>query len=216
MSTPGYRRSVMTTGVAPTPTPATFSPALIEMLILHPLQWFFSEYGQNHSLKWDPDPKKTQIQIIAQDDDNLIESEFKARIVVSRGGFAAENFSLGGGLAEKDPLDQTGGLNISKQFILYKGEPVITIESRNKGVCEMIADIVTHLIVWSRPLICDIQGFKEFGLPISVSPSSKGEKEDVDKFRCQISFPYIKEELWQNSQIGMKLKGVLQNFVPMS
>ena len=76
--------------------------------------------------------------------------------------------------------------------------------------------MVTHVISWTRPTLCDVLGFKEFGLPMMVSDCSVLVDEDpgVPKFQVQIDLPWIREEAWNFQTDGITLKKMLLNISP--
>jgi len=74
--------------------------------------------------------------------------------------------------------------------------------------------MVSHFIVWARPLLCDTQGFKEFGLPMRVG-ECQSTKENIEKFKVVIEIPYLMEECWQVDQDALKLKGIFADVTQM-
>ena len=183
----------------------SFSPLTVSRLILEPIRYFFSNYSKDYDLVWDEDEKKRTIEIDFSNKFNEVSIQKSPRIIVSRGDYSIQKTSLTDNMATSS-LPDTKGLDNRVNLVFITGQAQIIIEARNQGTCDLIADMVSHLIVWSRPLICDTQGFKEFGLPMQVSDSAV-DKEDREKFRVTISVPFMMEERWTVNQDALKLKG---------
>lgn len=186
-----------------------FSPALISASILAPLRYFFKTYGGKFNLTWSEDEKLRQIEIADAHDFNKIAIGERPRILVSRGSYQINGVGIADNLAEAPDFVQTKG-NIKRiNMALYEGTAQMIIEARNKGTCEVITDMATHFLAWSRPDICDTQGFKTFALPMSVSDCAPTQPEGDVKFQVTVGIPYMKEEQWQINRDGIALKGIL-------
>jgi hypothetical protein len=189
-----------------------FNPLVVPTLILTPLRYYFSTYTSKQKLVYNDDPNLRTMDIDFTNNLNDISLGDRPRILVDRGSYQINKTGLSDNMASGKPFSETRGLEDRINFVLYEGTATLVIEARQMGVCELLTDMATHFIVWSRPLICDSQGFKEFGLPMSVSncqllPNS----EDDEKFQVNISFPYIKEERWKVRNDGVLLKAINQS-----
>lgn len=186
-----------------------FSPLTVTSLIVGPLRYFFSTYGSTNKLVWNDDPKQRTVEIDSLNNLHQITFDERPRILVDRGAYQMEKTGLSDNLAQGQPFSVTSGLEDRINFILYTGMAQITIEARQQGVCELLTDMVTHFIAWSRPLICDTQGFKEFGMPMQVSPCELSPNQEEDeKFQVVVQLPYIKEEQWHVKNDGIILKAI--------
>lgn len=193
-----------------------FSTGIIAPLIIQPLRYFFSTYTKESNIYWDPDEKKRTMEIGESFDFNKIPIHEKPRVIVTRGEYSLAKVSLSDSLAEGKPFSETRGLKDYSHFLMYNGVASILIEARNKGTCELLTDMVSHFIAWTRPVLCDSQGFKEFGLPMGVSDCMNAPGEDVDqpKFQVRISIPWTREEHWKMRNDGVELKKVIQTITP--
>jgi len=186
-----------------------FSPLTIPTLILVPLRYYFSVYGERNKVVWDEDPKKRSVEI--EDINNLhkIPLEERPRILVSRGTYRMDKTGVSDNMAMGKPYSETRGIDNRINMIIYSGTAQILIEARQLGVCELLTDMVSHFIAWTRPMLCDSRGFKEFGLPMQISDCQLLSKaENDEKFQVQIQFPYIKEEQWKVRNDGVLLKAI--------
>jgi len=181
-----------------------FSPNFIETLLLEPLRYFFSKYAPP-DLVYNKDDALTEIGIYSISDFNKELIQGKPRIIVDRGYYNIAPTGITDNLAEQVSLFQTKGLTDKKNLVLISGQVKITIEARNRGTCELVTDMVTHFFAWSKPYICNSQGFKNFGLPMQVG-GCEISKDDTEIFQVNISFPYIMEELWEVKDDALKLK----------
>ncbi len=191
-----------------------FSIGLLAPLIIQPLRYYFSTYTKDSSnLFWDADEKLRTMEIDESFNFNKNSLGEKPRVIVTRGGFQVNKTGLTDNLAQANAWSATGGKKDFKNMVFYSGNSLITIEARNKGTCELLSDMVAHFIIWTRPLLCDSQGFKEFGLPLNVSDCAiqGGEDELQTKFQVQISVPWFKEEVWQLRNDAPILKDILTN-----
>jgi hypothetical protein len=183
-----------------------FSPLLVSGLIVEPLRYFFANYAKQNLLVWDPDDKIRTIDIGTVNDYNGIKLEDTPRILIDRGTYSIEKTGLTDNLAQSKGVKELFGASQRINMVYIRGVASIIIEARNEGTCELVADMVSHFIIWSRPLLCDTQGFNEFGMPMQVSACQPG-KENVEKFQVTISVPYMMEEDWKVNQDALKLKG---------
>ena len=186
-----------------------FNPLLVSALIVNPLRYFFANYASNVELQWDIDPKKSQIEIGTVNDFNTVPLEQKPRVLIDRGNYQIGKTGLTDNMMSEPGIKQSLGLMHRTNMVFIQGMMVITIEANNEGTCELLTDMVSSFIVWSRPILCDSQGFKEFGLPMSVS-QPQVVQEDKEKFSVQISFPYSKEDNWTVNQDAIKIKNIFQ------
>lgn len=194
-----------------------FSNAVVVPLIVEPLRYYFSTYTKTSSnIYWDVDEKKRTLDIGEYFDFNKIPVQEKPRILVTRGMYQIDKVGLTNNLAEAPSIGNSFGKTNNTNFLLYRGSATITIEAKNKGTAELLADMVSHFVAWTRPILCDSQGWKEFGLPMAVSDVAVLSNEDpgIEKFRIDISVPWIKEELWKHTTDGIVLKQILSNVTP--
>jgi hypothetical protein len=190
-----------------------FSNGIIAPLIIEPLRYYFSTAAKTSNLIWDADEKKRTVEIVESFDENRIPIQQKPRIIVTRGGYEISKTGLSDNLAESGTIGDTKGLKDVRNLLFYDGQAQITIEARNKGTCELLADMVSHFIAWTRPALCDSQGFNEFGLPMRVGDCTMLVDEDpqISKYQVQISFPWRKEELWHVRNDGVIMKKILNS-----
>lgn len=181
-----------------------FSPNFIEALLVKPLKYFFSSYAPPE-LTYDEDEKLSSIDISAISDFNKEATQLKPRILVDRGNFVIQGVGVSDNMAEQTSQYSTFGLTKKKNMVIISGQAKIIVEARNRGTCELVTDIVTHFYAWSKPFICDSQGFKNFGIPMQVSECSQS-KEDTEIFQVNIGLPYVMEELWEVNDDALKLK----------
>ena len=186
-----------------------FSPILISTLVIEPLRYFFSEYGDSSKLIWNPDEKKRTVDIGHMYDFYKIPMEERPRILVDRGGFRTNKVGITDNLAEQKSLIENQGLKDRINMQMYSGTASILVEARQMGTCETLANMALHFLAWARPTICSTQGFKEFGGEVSVSPCVITEKENTEKFQIQMQFPWIREEHWRVKDDGIILKNIL-------
>lgn len=191
-----------------------FSPIVVGSLIIEPLRYFFSNYTKQYNLVWDKDEKKRTMEIAYINDFNKIPFEEKPRILVDRGQFRIDKSGVTDNMASAKSVFETKGLDDRKNFVLYSGAANIIVEAKNQGTCELLADMVIHLFLWSRPFICSSQGFKEFGMPMSVGPCEPDSNEDTKKFRVSITMPYIHEEMWHVNNDALKIKNFIMTMTP--
>lgn len=193
-----------------------FYNGIIAPLIIEPLRYFFSTATSSSNLIWDADEKKRTLDIGESYDFNKVALQEKPRILVSRGTYQINKVGLTDNLAEAVSFSQTGGLQDNINMLMYSGNATITIEARAKGTCELLTDMTSHFVAWTRPVICDAMGWKEFGLPMAVSDVALMGDEDqgVPKFQANISIPWAKEEHWNVRNSGIVLKGIVSNISP--
>lgn len=188
-----------------------FSIGLVAPTIIQTLRYFFSSYGKNANFIWNADENKRTLDIYEGYDINRTPLQEKPRIVIMRGGFNIGKTGISDNLAIGKPVKDTKGNKDSTNMVFYQGVASITIEARNKGTCELLTDMAVHFLLWSRPIICDAHGWKEFGMPMSVSECIGLVDEDPKetKYQTQIQIPWIKEEQWRVQTDGPELKKVL-------
>jgi hypothetical protein len=190
-----------------------FFNGAIAPLIIEPLKYHFSNYTKATNIYWDADEKNRTLDIGESFDFNGISLQKKPRIVVTRGPYMINKVGLTDNLAEGKSMKETLGLKSHTNMVTYQGSATITVEARQKGTCELIADMVSHFITWTRPVLCDSQGWKEFGLPMAISDIEilPDEEPNVMRYRCNISIPWMKEEQWIHKNDGIVLKQILNN-----
>ncbi len=192
--------------------PTKFSPLSVHYAVLEPLRYLFS-FVPGEDLRYDEDPKQTKIIIGSvndKHDDPAIQG--KPRILLNRGSYGVGKMGLTDNMAEAEPFAVTGGTRDQKHTTMIQGVCAITIEASTEGVCELLADMVHHFIVWSRPQICSTFRFKEFGLPLQVSEAQM-DTEDTEKFKIMISVPYSLEDSWTLKEDALKLQGFITQLI---
>ena len=187
-----------------------FDSGLVAPTIIQSLRYFFSE-NKGTGIYWDEDEKTRTLDIGESYDFNKIGLQQRPRIVVTRGGYSIGKVGVTDNLAQGKSIEETAGLKDYINMVLYQGTVTIMIETRNKGTCELLTDMTSHFIIWSRPVICDVQGWKEFGMPMAVSDISvvSDESPGDSKFQSVISVPWMKEEHWRFKTDGFILKSIL-------
>lgn len=192
--------------------PTRFTPLSVHYAVLEPLRYLFS-FVPPEDLRYHEDPKQTKI-IIGSVNDKHTDTEYqgKPRILLNRGSYRIRKSGLTDNLAEAKPSSVSKGSIQSKHMVHVEGMCAITIEASTEGVAELLADMVQHFIVWSKPYICNVFGFNEFGLPLSVSEPQM-DTEDTEKFKIVISVPYRREDSWMVNEDAIKLKGFMTQLV---
>lgn len=190
-----------------------FSPLTIGTLIVEPLRFFFSQYTIQSKFVWNEDEKLRTVEISAINDLNRIALNERPRILVDRGDYQVVKTGLTDNLYQGKSFSETKGLDDRSNLVFYQGNITILIEAINEGSCEVLADMATHFIVWSRPFICSSQGFKEFGLPMSVSSAKldSGSEGGTPKFQISVNCPYMREESWKVNNDSIKIKDFISN-----
>ena len=192
--------------------PTKFSPLNVHYAILEPLKYLFS-FVPPEELRYHEDPKETKIIIDSVNNKHQDEEvQKKPRILLHRGSISVEKFSLTDNLVEGQPASETKGLQQSKHTTFIRGRASIMVEASTEGVCEVLADLAMHFIVWSRPHICSEFRFKEFGLPLQIGEAQM-DTEDQEKFNIRINIPYMLEDSWQVNEDAIKLKDYVQTLV---
>lgn len=191
-----------------------FSPLLVTASILEPLRYFFSAYGDPTQFTWSEDERKRTVDIADVHDYNKVPLQERPRILVSRGNYNISKIGLSDNLSEGLPFGMNRGLKQNKHMLLYSGTATIIIEARNKGTCELLTDMVTHFIAWSRAEICDTQDFKNFADALTVSECAPTNDQDDTTFQTTVQVPYMKEEHWMIRDDGPSLKGYLLKVIP--
>lgn len=193
-----------------------FYSGIIAPLIIKPLRYYFSTYSKTTGVYWDEDETLRTMDIGESFDFNKVALQEKPRIIVTRGAYGINKVGITDNFAEGRHMFETGGKRDFIHMLQYQGTSTLTIESRNKGTCELLTDMTSHFIAWTRPMLCDTQGWKEFGLPMGVSDIAVYSDEDVGvpRFQCNISVPWIKEEHWRSQTDGIILKEIFTNIRP--
>lgn len=198
------------------PKSLRFNPAVVGDVITLPIKHFFEENGKDYGLHFSEDDASTQIRITTVNDINRRTRSFYPAIYVDRGGYGVRSLSISDSMSEQLPFPKTGGITDRINSQLIEGTATINLIAAQEGTLELMIDIVSHILTWSSPVICDVLGFKRFGIPMQVSSVAIQEHADngTAVFRAQIQFPYSKEEHWKSYNDGVKLKSMLQNLIP--
>lgn len=183
------------------------TPILVGKMILEPIRDFFRN-GAPEPFRWDPDAKKSKIDISMVNDAHKEEVDHGMQILVDRGGFRIDKTGISDNLADQQSFHVSKGSMYRENLLLCRGDALVIVKARNEGNTEVLTDMVMHVLLWSRPHICDILGFKEFALPMTVSQPTPG-KVDTEMFQVQISIPYILEERWFQQNEGLRIRDVL-------
>lgn len=180
-----------------------FSPNFLETLLLRPLRYFFTLYG-GADLKYDEDPNLSGIEIGSVNDFHKNPMEFKPRIIIDRGPYGISLPGLSDGMAERKSVAETKGLDNRINMVFYQGTLSVTVDASQQGTCELITDMVTHFLIWTKPFICDSQGFKSFANPMNISRCTV-MKDSKEYFQVTILIPWSMEELWRVNQDALKI-----------
>jgi hypothetical protein len=192
--------------------PTKFSPLTLHYAVLEPLKYLFS-FVPSPDLRFHEDPKETKIIIGSVNDKHTdAEVQGKPRILLNRGTYTVGKMGLTDSMVDGKPFSVSGGLKEQRHATMIQGYCAITIEASTEGVCELLADMVHHFIVWSRPNICSTFRFREFGLPLQVSEAQL-DSEDTEKFKIMISVPYSLEDSWILREDALKLHGFITHLV---
>jgi hypothetical protein len=185
-----------------------FSPVLLTSLVVEPLRYFFSQAPAGPGgLRWDKDEKETCIEIGSVNDYNKIPIQKKPRILVARGGYGISKSGLTDSLTESKGIVELKGAKDTKHMVWVNGSVQIIIEAQQEGTCELLADMVTHFIAGSRPILCNTLNFKEFGMNMEVGPCEP-DKEDREKFKVTLNVPFSAEDHWQVTADSIKFKSM--------
>jgi hypothetical protein len=161
-------------------------------------------------LIWDKDPKISSIEINSSSDFHKVALQEKPRIIVDRGSYMVQKSGLSNSMMNQKTFGETGGLIDRTSMYFAQGAATLTIDSRQKGTCEMITELASRFLSWSSPLLCSSLGFKELGLPLSVSPCQITNPEgEGEMFTVMVTLPYMKEDVWRVFQDGIKFKSFL-------
>ena len=112
-------------------------------------------------------------------------------------------------MAEASSSRDLGATN-EIRFLMAYGQAQILIEARNEGTCEKVLELTENFLAWSAPLIASTQGFKQFALPLSVSPCTPS-REDLEIFQCSLGLPWIKESQFIVTTDGLNLKEAISS-----
>jgi hypothetical protein len=188
-----------------------FSPLTLESMLVEALRYYFSS-GQTEPTKliWDKDPKVSSIEINASSDFHKIALQEKPRIIIDRGSYMVQKTSLSNSMMQQKTFGITGGLVDRESMYFVQGAAQLIIDARQKGVCETITELATRFIGWSSPLLCASMGFKELGMPMSISPCQISNPEgEGEIFTVNVTLPYSREDVWRVFQDGIKFKSFL-------
>lgn len=189
-----------------------YNPLGITAVIVGPLRYWFATYGGPQGALWTPDPNTRQIEIEYSNNLHKIPIQERPRILIDRGPVNVTKTGLDEDLATQLPFSQTQGLIKRENFLIYQGSIQMIVEARQQGTCEKIADMATHFLAWSRPLICSAQGLKEFAFPMDISPCQLLPlSEDDEKFQITVNLPFLHEERWHVRNDGIILKDIFYN-----
>lgn len=183
---------------------STFSPTYLTTLILEPLKYLFSQYAPE-DLRWSADYEDSKIEIASINDFNKEKTQYKPRILISRGGYTRVPMGISDSLSSGESVYTTKGLKDSIFKHHLSGNIQVLIEARSEGTTEKLTELVDHFLAWSAPIICDTQYFLTFGKNMSISPCTPS-REDVEIFQVSIDIPWMKEESWSVKTDGVKLK----------
>jgi hypothetical protein len=187
------------------------SPIGVGRLILEPIRHFFHNYSPAAQFYWDPDAKKSKIDISMVNDINKEDVDNDMQILVNRGSVTVQKTGLSDNMLDAQPMSETQGLYKRRNLLIYNGQATVIVKSRNEGSAEVLTDMVMHILQWSRPHICDVLGFKDFALPMQISPTHQS-KIDTEFFMVEISVPYTIEEAWNAENDALKLRDLFITF----
>jgi len=188
-----------------------FSPSYLSSLIVQPLRYFFSNYATS-DLQWNSDPTLSMIEIDTINNFNKEAIQAKPRILISRGGYTIQPTGLSDNMAEASSSRDIG-MKSEKRFLMVQGQAQILVEATNEGTCEKIVELAENFLSWSAPTIASVQGFKQFGLPLSISPCTP-TTDDVEIFQCSLGLPWRKETHHMINEDGLNFKSFLLTITP--
>jgi len=191
-----------------------FSPLMLTATILEPLRYFFANYTSAAGIVWSPDDSVSNIDVNSINNFNTIETQQKPRVLVGRGTYQIGKSGLTNNMASSPGVKASFGAEEMRNLVFIEGSATITIEANNEGTCELLTDMVSHFLVWTRQYICSSQGFSEFALPLGVSDCHPAD-EDTTKFQVTINVPWRMEEDWRTKRDAITLKGFFTNFNPV-
>lgn len=189
---------------------AYFSPSYLSSLIVQPLRYYYSNFS-TPELVWNKDPKLSTIEIDTINNFNKIAIQNKSRILISRGGYVFKSTGLSDNIVQGSGSRDTG-IKSEKKMLLVEGQAQILIEARNEGTCEKVLELTQNFITRSAQTIANTQDFKQFALPLSVSPCTPS-KEDTEVFSSTINLPWSKETHWLVEEDGIVFKQFLLTMV---
>lgn len=187
------------------PVSSEFSPLTLGYLIKEPLKYFFAHYAGD-DLVYSDDDYNTKIVIRSVNDFNQTLTQEKPRILIDRGNYQVNKTGITNNAYQISRMKDFHGDSHVENMVFVEGNASVIIEARQEGVCELITDMVTHFLVWTRPFLCANFGFTEFALPLQVS-SPQPNKQDTEFFRVQVSVPWRKEERWSVKEEALRLNG---------
>jgi len=191
-----------------------FSPLVLESLLVTSLRYYFSTNTEQFKLVWNEDEKKRSMDIGAVLDFSKIPLQEKPRILIDRGGYQVSKSSISNSMMSQKTFGETGGLIDKQNFYFVQGQATMYIEARQKGAAETLTELATRFIGWSSPLLCSALGFKELGLPMSVSPCQlTNPEQETEIFSTQVSLPWMKEDTWRIHTDGIKFKSFVLQLV---
>lgn len=118
-----------------------------------------------------------------------------------------EGVGVSDNLAESNGIKMNYGKSERINSCRVNGAIQIIIETGQEGSCELITDMVSHFIAFTRGILTTSQGFLKFGLPMSVS-ACEPDKEDIEKFKVMLTVPYVYEDHWQVTFDAVKYKSM--------
>jgi hypothetical protein len=193
-----------------------FSPVNLSSLILLPLRYYFSTYtSSNTAFYWNEDEKKRTIELEYINNLHKITYNERPRVLIDRGSYQVGKTSLTDNMAESQTQAQTLGLKNLTNFIMYQGQASVIIEAVEQGSCEIITDMVQHFLLWTKPYLCNSQGFKDFAYPMTVTSCRLiPQEEGKEKFQNVITVPWMREEIWYVRDDSVKIKNYVLTMTP--
>ncbi len=197
--------------------PFYFSPLEHYYNLRTPLVYFFTTYQPAKSINLTYNPVETESQLLITSIDNYYEVKIneKPRILIDRGPFKYDTRAIDNSMYSSSGPFPNLGRNDSTKSYLISGTSNVKIQARNQGTCDALADMVSHFYMWTAPLLASTYGYLRFGQPgIEVSSLEASDTSQVGDsttlFEVNISLPWQKEEMYDFSQAGVKLKSCFQ------
>ncbi len=198
--------------------PFYFSPLEHYYNLRSPLVYFFSSYQPAKSINLTYSEVEAESQLLITSIDNYyeIKANEKPRILIDRGAYRYDTLGIDNSLWESKGPYANNGSNDSTKILGVTGTSSLKIHARNQGTCDALTDMVSHFYAWTAPLMASTFGYLRFGQPgIEVSSlaalDTSREGDSPTTFEVTLTIPWTKQELFNFSQAGVKLKSCFLN-----
>lgn len=185
-----------------------FNPLKASRAVLIPIRALFTYYAPDH-LKYNNDVSETKILIDTANNFHGTRVETQPRILVNRGPYMIASRSIDEDLALSKNMFDTKGLVDRQNLSFIQGQATITIEARDEGVCELIANMISSYLHMASHLIAREYGFTSFARPMNVGSCAPFQDAEQDtSFRVVITLPYETQDMWRIKQDSIKIKEI--------